>query len=139
MIRIKFFIFSIITLMVINFSCDKVVNHDKDYLVNSLKNSEWILTYLSIGTKNKTENFKNAVFKFSQSGIVIVKDDEITLQGVWSVESENGNYINLDFVEGGKFDDLNGAWTVNFINGKKLYLIDSTGAEGGIDQLKFQN
>jgi hypothetical protein len=109
----------------------------------TLKSGTWFISYFFEDGEPETSDFSGNSFTYSDSGIIAVsiRDSVTDITGNWKLMTKNGqSELYLDFMQPGKFLDLNDDWEVIEYTKKLIRLEELCDDDTGvIDYLTFSN
>ncbi|WP_228853545.1 hypothetical protein [Aegicerativicinus sediminis] len=136
----------LLSVCLINCSSDDSNNDNtlNEQLVQNTIGSNWIISNYIDSGQNETSDYSGYIFQFNSNGNVIAQKGDVTINGTWSITSEDDDsqdhmHFNLSFnvPEDHDFDDLIDDWHVMNFSNSRIDLEDDSSGSGDIDLLTF--
>jgi hypothetical protein len=121
---------------------------DPTPIINTAAQGTWRVTLYEDSGVNETSNFSGFNFTFNSNNVLNVTGNGLTLNGTWSVTSDNSGDdspspdldFNIGFVSPAptKFIELTDDWNIITYTSTKIQLIHVSGGNGGTDYITFE-
>lgn len=119
---------------------------DPTPVINTVNNGTWRVTLYNDSGTVETTNFTGYNFTFGPSSVLTAINGSTTVNGTWSVTSDNSGDdsssndldFNIAFATPANFAELTEDWNIISYTSTKIELIHVSGGGGGTDYLTFE-
>ena len=106
---------------------------------DSIKESNWQITYFWDSDKDETYHFNEYIFTFNEDNTIIANNSKTQVSGTWSMlYNDRYDKLLLDFGTMQPFEELNDDWHIKEWSDIKIKLEDVSRGNGNTDYLTFE-
>lgn len=126
---------------------EKITAEDIASITEAVTAGEWMITYYFDGDTEETNDYINYTFTFNADGTLSATNGSASVSGAWSILSsdssnddsdDNDVDFNIFFTSPAILEELADDWDIEKYTSNSIELIDVSGGDGSIDNLKFE-